>query len=199
MATQWSVAVRNAENDAKETTIGTSAKFEIRTGAPPASCATADSGTLLASLSLPSDYLGASSNGVKSLAGSWTGTGAAAGTPGHWRVKDNAGTTCHGQGTCGQQVQLTTNGSTSANGNVLNFAATTGVVVGMKVSGSGVPTNARVLAVGGTTVTLDRTVVTGVSSAVQITFAHDVTVDAATISIGQTVTVSTFAITRGNA
>ena len=41
MAVQLSVAVRNAMLDAIETAIGTSAVLKIRTGAPPASVATA--------------------------------------------------------------------------------------------------------------------------------------------------------------
>ena len=54
MTLQYSVAVRNARLDAVESTIGTSAILEIRSGAQPANCAAADSGTLLASMSLPS-------------------------------------------------------------------------------------------------------------------------------------------------
>ena len=52
---QYSETVRNDKLDAIETTIGTSPTLEIRSGAAPASCADADSGTLLASLPLPWD------------------------------------------------------------------------------------------------------------------------------------------------
>ncbi len=65
MALQLSAAVRNAMLDAIETTIGTSAVMKIRTGAPPASVATADSGTVLATLTLPSDWMAAASSGSK--------------------------------------------------------------------------------------------------------------------------------------
>jgi hypothetical protein len=99
MTIQTSVAVRNAANDARETAIGTSPKLQLRTGAQPANCAAADSGTLLAELSLPSDWLGASASGAKALAGTWSGTAIAAGTAAHFRIKDTAGTTCHMQGT----------------------------------------------------------------------------------------------------
>jgi hypothetical protein len=51
MAIQLSVGVRNAMLDAVESTIGTSAVLKIRTGAQPATVATADSGTVLATLS----------------------------------------------------------------------------------------------------------------------------------------------------
>ena len=53
MSIQFSTSVRNARLDAIETTISTSAIMKIRTGAAPADCGTADSGTVLATLSLP--------------------------------------------------------------------------------------------------------------------------------------------------
>lgn len=97
MATQFSVAARNAAADAIETAIGTAPTLEIRTGAHPADCATADSGTLLASMALPSDWLAAASGGAKTLLGSWQDASAnAAGTAGHFRIKQGA--TCHIQG-----------------------------------------------------------------------------------------------------
>jgi hypothetical protein len=100
MALQYSVAVRNAQLDAIETTVSTSAILEIRSGAPPASCATADSGTLLASMTLPSDWMAAASSGSKAKSGTWQDTSANnTGTAGHWRLKDSGGTTCHAQGT----------------------------------------------------------------------------------------------------
>ncbi|MBX3610399.1 MAG: hypothetical protein KF871_10945 [Hydrogenophaga sp.] len=98
MAIQLSVAVRNARGDSLETTTGTAPKLQIRTGAQPANCAAADSGTLLCEITLPSDWLAAASAGVKSLLGTWSGSGAAAGTAAHFRIKDSAGTTCHMQG-----------------------------------------------------------------------------------------------------
>ncbi|HKY51710.1 MAG TPA: hypothetical protein VJP45_10680, partial [Candidatus Limnocylindria bacterium] len=68
---QLSVAVRNARLDAIETAIGTSPILRIRTGAPPAACATADSGTVLAEMTLPSDWMAAAASGAKALVGSW--------------------------------------------------------------------------------------------------------------------------------
>jgi hypothetical protein len=99
MTLQYSVAVRNARLDAVESTTGTSAIMEIRTGAQPATCATADSGTVLATLNLPSDWLAAASSGTKAKSGTWQDTSAdATGTAAHFRVKDSGGTTCHIQG-----------------------------------------------------------------------------------------------------
>ena len=100
MAVQFSVRVRNARLDAIETTIGTSAILKIRSGSAPANCAAADSGTVLATLNLPSDYLAAASSGSKSKSGTWEDTSAdATGTAAHWRLYDSGGSTCDSQGT----------------------------------------------------------------------------------------------------
>lgn len=99
MAHQYSVAVRNAQLDNLETTIGTAAVLRIRTGAAPANCATADSGTVLAEMTLPSDWMAAASGGTKAKSGTWEDTTAnATGTAAHFRIYDSAGTTCHIQG-----------------------------------------------------------------------------------------------------
>lgn len=99
MAVQLSVAVRNARLDSIETTIGTSAVLKIRSGAQPATCATADSGTVLATLNLPSDWMAAASSGSKSILGTWQDLSAdATGTAGHFRIYDSGGTTCGIQG-----------------------------------------------------------------------------------------------------
>lgn len=64
--------------------------LEFRTGAPPGPNA-ADSGTLLASITLPTPWVsGPSNDGVLTLAGTWEdasadGTGDAA----HWRIKQS--------------------------------------------------------------------------------------------------------------
>lgn len=100
MAIQLSVAARNARLDAIETAVGTSAVLKIRTGAQPATCATADSGTVLATMSLPSDWMAAASSGTKALSGTWQDASAdAAGTAAHFRIYASDGTTCHMQGT----------------------------------------------------------------------------------------------------
>ncbi len=100
MTLQYSTTVRNAKLDAVESTIGTSAVLKIRTGAPPANPAAADSGTVLASMTLPSDWMAAASSGTKALSGTWSDTSAdATGTAAHFRIYASDGTTCHIQGT----------------------------------------------------------------------------------------------------
>ena len=100
MAFQFSTSARNAALDAIETAVGTSAIMKIRTGSAPATVATADSGTVLATLNLPSDWLAAASSGSKSKSGTWEDTSAdATGTAAHFRIYASDGTTAHIQGT----------------------------------------------------------------------------------------------------
>lgn len=100
MAIQYSTSVRNAQLDAIETAIGTAAVLKIRTGAPPANVGTADSGTVLASMTLPSDWLAAASSGSKAKSGTWQDASAdATGTAAHFRIYASDGTTAHIQGT----------------------------------------------------------------------------------------------------
>ncbi len=100
MALQYSVAVRNAKLDAVETTIGATAVLKIRTGTVPATCATADSGTVLATCTLPSDWMAAASSGTKAKSGTWEDTSADnTGTAAHFRLYASDGTTCGAQGT----------------------------------------------------------------------------------------------------
>lgn len=99
MTLQISVAVRNAMLDTIESTISTSAVLKIRSGAQPASCASADTGDVLATLSLPSDWMAAANAGAKALSGTWQDASAdATGTAAHFRVYASDGTTCHMQG-----------------------------------------------------------------------------------------------------
>lgn len=99
----FSTAVKNAAGDAIETSIGSSAKLKIFTGAKPANCAAANNGTELAHMDLPADWLANASNAVKTILGAWQDSAAnAAGEAGHFRIYASNGTTCGIQGTCGE-------------------------------------------------------------------------------------------------
>ena len=129
MAIQLSVGVRNARLDAIETAIGVSAILKIRTGAAPATCATADSGTVLATLNLPSDYMAAAASGSKAKSGTWEDTSAdATGTAAHFRLYASDGTTCHLQGTVtatGGGGDLTVDNTSFAAGQAFTITAFT--------------------------------------------------------------------------
>jgi hypothetical protein len=100
MAIKMSVSVRNSRLDAIETAIGASAVLKIRSGAPPTNIADADSGTVLATLNLPSDWMDVAASGSKAKLGTWQDASAdAPGTAGHFRIYAAGGSTQHIQGT----------------------------------------------------------------------------------------------------
>jgi hypothetical protein len=129
MAIQLSAAVRNARLDAIETAVGTSAVMKIRTGAQPANVAAADSGTVLATLALPSDWMAAASGGDKSKSGTWQDASAdAAGTAAHFRIYASDGTTPHLQGSItltGGGGDLTVDNTSLASGQTFTITSFT--------------------------------------------------------------------------
>lgn len=102
MALQYSTTVRNAKLDAVETAIGTAPVMRIYSGSAPANPAAAATGTLLAEITMPSDWMAAAASGSKAMSGSWQDLSAdASGTPGYFRIWNSGVTTCHVQGTAG--------------------------------------------------------------------------------------------------
>ena len=107
MAIQMNAATRNARLDTVESTNGTSCALEIRTGAAPADCSQASTGTILVTINLPADWMAAAATGSKAKAGTWQDASAdGTGTAAHFRVYNSQatkdGTTCFMQGTVGQ-------------------------------------------------------------------------------------------------
>jgi hypothetical protein len=127
MAIQLSTAVRNARLNAIETETGTAAVLKLRTGAAPANCGAADSGTVLCSMTLPSDYLADAASGAKAKAGTWSGTGSGGGgTVAHFRPYKSDGTTCVMQGTVGQgSGDLSLDNTVVADGQTITVTAFT--------------------------------------------------------------------------
>jgi hypothetical protein len=100
MALTYSTAIANARLDAVESTIGASAILKLRSGAPPATVAGASTGTVLATLNLPSDWMAAAASRSKAKSGTWEDTSAdAAGTVGHFEITASDGTTVGMRGT----------------------------------------------------------------------------------------------------
>jgi hypothetical protein len=106
MTIQYNEATRNAKLNTIESTNGNSCTMRIYTGAQPANCAAANSGSLLWTLSLPADWMGAAAAGVVAKAGTWSGAASGAGTAAHFRLYNSQatmdGTTCFMQGSVGQ-------------------------------------------------------------------------------------------------
>ena len=132
MATlQYSTTLRNNQLDQIDVTAGGTAIMKIRTGGLPATVATADSGTVLATLTLPATWMAAASGGSIVKNGTWEDTSAdAAGTAGHFRIYANDGTTCHMQG----DVTATGGGGAMTVDNVVFAAAQNFTVTGFTIT-----------------------------------------------------------------
>lgn len=185
MTQQYSDAERNAEANARVSAIGINAQIRILSGAIPANVAAAETGTLLAQFAGNATQYGTVAAGVITTSAVANTTASAAGTAGYFRIRTSAGVAIT-QGTVNQRVTIATSALTAANGNVLNFAATTGVALGQAISGTGVPNGATVIAVTATTVTMSLASTAGVASAASIVFGGDMTFDNATFTNGQT-------------
>lgn len=128
MAHQYSVAVNNARLDAIETAIGATAVLKIFSGAEPANCAAADPAGLLATITLPADWMSAAAAGVKAKLGTWSGTGSAGGTAASYRIYDSSGTTCGIQGSVtatGGGGNMTLDNAVIANGQAITITGYT--------------------------------------------------------------------------
>lgn len=131
---QYAVSIRDAQNDAMEADVGTAPIMRVYNGTPPANVAAALAGnTLLAQGTLPSDWMAASSGGVKAKAGTWTLTGqsgAGSGSAGtFFRIYASDGTTAKIQGTFGVGQEAVPDNNNIANGqsvNVATFSVTRG-------------------------------------------------------------------------
>ena len=122
MTIQFSVAVRNAQLNAIETTISTTAVLKIFSGAQPANCAAADPSGLLATLTLPSDWLADAASGAKAKAGTWSGTASGTGTAASWRIYASDGTTC---GMQGNTTDMTFDNTSIASGQAITVSGFT--------------------------------------------------------------------------
>lgn len=132
MALQKSVALRNAQLAAYEAIIGTSPVLKLFTGAAPANVAASNSGTVLATLNLPSDWMEDAASGVITKKGTWQDTAAdATGTIGHFRLYQSDGTTCHLQG----EVTLTAGGGVLTVDNLSVTTNQTVIITAFSVTG----------------------------------------------------------------
>lgn len=120
---QYSTDIRDAQNNVIESTVGVSPTLSVYNGTAPANCAAADTGTLLAVGTLPSDWMADSSSAVVGKAGVWTllgQVGASTGTAGtHFRIK--AGATCKIQGTFGVGQEMVPDNNSIANGQTVTI------------------------------------------------------------------------------
>ena len=127
MTVQYSDAIRNGRLSNDETVIGVSPILRIRTGGQPANCAASRTGTVLATLTLPSDWQANPSAGAAAKSGTWEDlTADASGVAGHFEIMDSTGTTCHMQGSItatGGGGDMTINNTNIASGQPVTVTA----------------------------------------------------------------------------
>ena len=102
MAFQVADAVANSMLDGYEAAFGASPILRIRSGAAPANLAAASSGTVLATLNLPADWMANAAARSKTKSGTWQDPAAdATGVAGHYEIVKSDGVTRMEQGTVG--------------------------------------------------------------------------------------------------
>jgi hypothetical protein len=184
---QLSVESRNAQLDAIEASIGTSPVLLLRTGTQPATAGTADSGTVLVTINLPSDWMNPAANGSKTMAGSWADNSAdAGGFAGHYRIYKSDGVTCMLQGPVAMAWFPDT--QYAAGHRAVNGANIYVATVGGTTASSGGPTG-----------TGNSIVDNGVTWSYVSNAVGAMVMDNNNLAVGQPFTVSSYTWTAGNA
>jgi hypothetical protein len=128
MTIQLSLACRSARLEAIESSAGTSPVLRIFTGAQPADCASANSGTILAAFTLGVDWSAVATNGTKAFSSlPLTTTALTSGGAAHYRLHNAASTNAAVmQGSVGLgSGDLQLDNTTIAQGQTINITAWT--------------------------------------------------------------------------
>ena len=201
---QYDVDVRNALISAFIAAIGPAPTLKIRTGSMPAGTSAARTGTILVSMTLPSTWQAAPSNGVSNLSGTWSGTASAAGDAGHFEMYSaGSPTDVKYQGIVTKAFPLTTTATAAINTNVLTFASASAAAVGDSVSGAGIPAGTTVREKSATTVTLSNVLTAAIASSTDVYFGDASSgalwLSNLAITVSATVTVTRHRITAPGA
>lgn len=128
MAIQYSATHRTNAMSQLNTDIGINAVIKIFSGAAPANCGTADTGTVLVTFAGNAAGFGSASAGVLTASAVASAAAAAAGTAGYFRIYPASATTTNAvtQGTCGVSAadMILTNTNIAA-GQTCNFTSLT--------------------------------------------------------------------------
>jgi hypothetical protein len=94
MTIQFAQSTAHAMLDAIETDLGASPVLFLRSGAPPSTCAGADTGTLISTIAMAADAFANAASWAKAISGALSDTSADnGGTLGHFRIKTSGGVT----------------------------------------------------------------------------------------------------------
>jgi len=94
MTLQFAQSTAHAMLDAIETDLGSSPVLYLRSGAQPATCGAADTGTLISTIAMAADAFSNASAWAKAISGALSDASADnGGTLGHFRIKTSGGVT----------------------------------------------------------------------------------------------------------
>ena len=131
---QYSITHRTNAMSQLNTDIGANAVIKVWTGAMPANCGTADSGTLLVTFAGNAGGFGTASNGVLTASAVASANAGNTGTAGYFRIYPSAATSTNAvvQGTCGLSAadMILTNTSITS-GQTCNFTSLTVTAFGV--------------------------------------------------------------------
>ena len=133
MAVQYSVTHRTNVGTQLATDIGVNAVIKIFTGAPPANCSTADTGTLLVTFAGNATQYGTSVAGVLTTSAIANATASGSGTAGYYRIYPSAATTTNAveQGTVATSAaDMIVTSATITSGQTCAFTSKTITVYG---------------------------------------------------------------------
>lgn len=134
MAVQYSLTHRTNAMTQLNTDIGSAAAIKLFSGAAPATCATADTGTMLVLFAGNAGGFGTAASQVLTASAVASVTAAASGTPGYFRIYPTAATTTNAVlqgtvGTSGTDMILTAATVTAAQ--TINFTSLTVTAFGV--------------------------------------------------------------------
>ena len=128
MATQYSLTSRTNVSNQRNTDIGINAVIKLFSGAPPANCGTADTGTMLVTFAGNATTFGTITAQVLTASAVASVTATATGTPGYFRVYPSAATGVNAviQGTAGTTgTDMILTAATVTAGQTTNFTSLT--------------------------------------------------------------------------
>lgn len=134
MAIQYSLTHRTAAMSTLNTDIGINAVIKLFSGAAPANCGTADTGTLLVQFAGNATAFGSAASQVLTAGAVASVTAAASGTPGYFRIYPSAATTTNAvtQGTVGTTgTDMILTAATVTAGQTCNFSSLTVTAFGV--------------------------------------------------------------------
>ena len=134
MAIQYSLTHRTNAMSTLNTDIGINAVIKLFSGAAPANCGTADTGTLLVQFAGNAAAFGSAASQVLTASAVASVTAAATGTPGYFRIYPSAATTTNAvtQGTVGTTgTDMILTAATVTAGQTINFSSLTVTAFGV--------------------------------------------------------------------